>query len=477
VVCRASSQVHLSRSVETLPLLLLLRLFLYSIIRRALSSTHTRKLQGRATFGNVRVKIASQESRLLFVHVQTNVPTGIRIESDVFTTAPGTVRKMRYEVDPGVQSGCARCEGGVHLAGERLPVKVILLDAFENRISFCFTALSCDYLPDATIAVQLISPPTLLHASRLLGQVTDKANEGIVSFRDLRVQEVGEGYVLRACIIAAEDFVHPDLTINLGQALCAAGGNHLKMLIDSKPFTVVSTRPKILNVLQISLESGEFQQIPVQPLVSVMDEFGNKVVTDCYRGASELATCPFSICNASGLATCPVQIDVVLLTQQGKPIPVSTPQAKLHGATSVHERQGIASFTDLALIPDTSEWPGTITKCQCTKDACSQCLDCNIPPPFPHYRLSFRAVDGSGSVLALAEKNIDLKKRAQKMQIIVQPALIVAQEIFASSIVVEVLDCSDSVAIYDVATVSASIAYNAGGGTISGMVFALVFAP
>jgi hypothetical protein len=80
-------------------------------------------------------------------------------------------------------------------------------------------------------------------------------------------------------------------------------------------------------------------------------------------------------------------------------------------------------------------------------------------------------------VLALAEKNIDLKKRAQKMQIIVQPALIVAQEIFASSIVVEVLDCSDSVAIYDVATVSASIAYNAGGGTISGMVFALVFAP
>jgi hypothetical protein len=79
-------------------------------------------------------------------------------------------------------------------------------------------------------------------------------------------------------------------------------------------------------------------------------------------------------------------------------------------------------------------------------------------------------------VLALAEKNVDLKERAQKMKILVQPALIVAQEVFASSIVVEILDCRDSVAIYDFATVSASIAYNAGGGTISGIVFAIVFA-
>jgi hypothetical protein len=423
--------------------------------------------------------VASQENRLLFVHVQTNVPTGIRIESDVFTTTPGAVRQVRYKVDPGVQSGCARCKAGVHLAGERLPVKVELLDAFENHISFCFTALPCDYLPDATIAVQLISPPTLPHASTLLGQATNQSREGIASFRDLRVQEVGEGYVLRACIIdTEEDVVNPDLTINHDQALCAAGGNHLKMLIDSKPFTVVSNRPKILNVLNMSLQSGEFQQIPVQPLVSVMDEFGNKVVTDCYRGVSGLATCPFRICSASGLATCPVQIDVVLLTQQGQPIPVSRPHARLHGATSVHERQGIASFTDLALIPDTSEWPSTITKCQCTKEACPRCWDddCNIPPPFPRYRLSFRAVDDSGSVLALAEKNVDLKERAQKMKILVQPALIVAQEVFASSIVVEILDCRDSVAIYDFATVSASIAYNAGGGTISGIVFAIVFA-
>jgi len=84
-------------------------------------------------------------------------------------------------------------------------------------------------------------------------------------------------------------------------------------------------------------------------------------------------------------------------------------------------------------------------------------------------------VDGA-SVVASTFKNIDLRRRAQKMRIVVQPALIVAQEVFASAIEVEVLDCSDSVAIYDSATVFASIEDNAGGGTISGMIYARISA-
>jgi hypothetical protein len=54
------------------------------------------------------------------------------------------------------------------------------------------------------------------------------------------------------------------------------------------------------------------------------------------------------------------------------------------------------------------------------------------------------------------------------MKIIVQPALIVAREVFASDIVIEVLDCARSVAIFDTSYVSAAMDDNAGGGTLSG---------
>ena len=139
--------------------------------------------------------------------------------------------------------------------------------------------------------------------------------------------------------------------------------------------------------------TGEMELLPVQPTILVKDTFGNVADKDCYRSSCAGMN---ATCNVTGLATCPNDIDVVLYAQDGTPIPAGRPWAILGGTTRVSEIGGSATFTDLSIVADTSEWPGPLTKCGCPNGECRSCRadqfeqECALPPPFPYYSLRFR---------------------------------------------------------------------------------------
>ena len=432
--------------------------------------------EAAATFLNLRAKLARNDNRLVYMQVIETVPTGLSVKSDTFTILPGALKSLAFLRDPGLMSppkGCRRCPTGVHLAGETLPVEIILRDAFHNRIAFCRDGAACSYLPSASVAAQLIPMATAKQA-KLTGQLTDECSEGRLTFTDLNVESVGT-YSLRLCVVDAMSnaiTVAPRASyFELHQTLCANGGNHLKVQADSSPFIIAPNRPAKVSAEAMSRITGEMELLPVQPSILVMDTYDNVADKDCYRFSCAGLN---HTCNATGRATCPNDVDVLLYDPDGSPITPGKPRALLHGNTRVSEMRGYAIFTDLAIIADTSEWPGQLTKCGCPNGECRSCSgsqfdsECYLQPPFPYYSLRFRAIDDSGHELASADVFVEVKRRAQVMRIVVQPALIVALEVFASDIVVEVLDCKGEPVRYDSAEIEASINSNAGGGVLAG---------
>jgi len=424
-------------------------------------------MQGSAKYTSLRVKTARTDNQLLYMQVIRDVPSLLTVQSPIFMTTPGALKSLNFLRDPGLlspETGCRRCPHGVHVAGETLPVEVELLDAFHNRITFCFSGQSCEYLPDATVAAQLISSASDEQEGTLAGQLTDEGEAGSLAFTDLSVELAGPEYVLRLCMV--DELANPVIaakrrqSYGLEQRLCAAGGNHLQVQVDSKPFAVVPSRPAALKILAMSVNSGEFEKLPVQPEIEIVDTFGNTVDRDCYR--AECAALNHT-CNSTGLSACPVHIDVSLAGASNV--------SRVQGTTMVSDLHGVAKFTDISILADSSEWPGPFVKCVCPMGVCKLCSasDCTHPAPFPYYSLQFQAdPTADGYALATLDTDITLHRRAQSMKIIVQPALIVAREVFASDIVIEVLDCARSVAIFDTSYVLAAMDDNAGGGTLSG---------
>ena len=438
---------------------------------------------GAATFDSLRVKMARSDMKLMFMQIIAGIPAGFKAFSNSFLVTPGRVKALRFLRDPGstapAVASCPRCPAGVHLAGETLPVHVELLDAFQNRVAFCFEGRACAHQPEVTLAAQLITSAEDVQDAILTGQLTDSSDAGFLAFHDLHVERAASGYVLRLCIV--DDLVEhvivssdsANASVASHQRLCSDGGNHFKVHADSMPFTVTPGKPANMSVLRMSSNAGELQLLPIQPVTQVEDRFGNTVDSDCWRQQCSTSN---QMCNATEL--CLLHLDVSLHKNDGSPILPGSGGAVITGQNLVVVSGGVGSFTDLAIVADTSEWPDPITKCTCRDGYCGSCSaqddsECMLPHPFPDYTLRFQTLEDAASdalPLATVDAEIQLQNRAQRMNIVVQPALIVAREVFASNIVVEILDCKGDVALYDSAAVSVSIPteFNAGGGTLSG---------
>ena len=177
----------------------------------------------------------------------------------------------------------------MHLAGETLPVHVELLDAFENRVAFCFEGRACAHQPEVTLAAQLITSAEDVQDAILTGQLTESSDAGFLAFHDLHVERAASGYVLRLCIV--DDLVEhvivssdsANASVASHQRLCSDGGNHFKVHADSMPFTVTPGKPANMSVLRMSSNAGELQLLPIQPVIQVDDRFGNTVDSDCWR--------------------------------------------------------------------------------------------------------------------------------------------------------------------------------------------------
>ena len=212
------------------------------------------------------------------------------------------------------------------------------------------------------------------------------------------------------------------------QALCHDGGNHLKIFKDSMAFTVMPNEPRVLTVdAAMSQKTVEFEALALQPHVGVYDEFGNLVNRDCYRGTCGQAASKTSSCNTTAPAQCAVAVDLRLLSPAGVAIGTDGSSGNavsaVTGKTLVYAYDGVARFTDIAIIADTSQNPAALTNCVCRGAVCDSCVageedqSCLLPQPFPQYRFGFQARLEQSSELVLASTYADvlLERRTQSM--------------------------------------------------------------
>jgi len=393
------------------------------------------------------------------------VLTRILARSDMFTVFPGRLKRLLPTVGPGNTSGvgCARCPIGVHLQETALSAQVQMLDAADNELVHCTpTSRFCTGAPTTRLFVTLYNSSGTMVSNiptgNLHGTTESQASQGKALFDNILIIASKQGYRLRF-LAQATQFL--------------PGGMRTSNFVihaDSDPFVVVNGPPSIITLVSNVGIATDLEVFVQQPVAAVRDLGGNVLSSDCY------GDCGGRLTDHCGIVSTSVDIPECALRVRVSLFGASDP-TRLLGTLTAASKQGLATFTDLSIdsggATAHSNMCPSVGGCSlCHRDADNKCPpgECNLPPPYPDYRIQMSLEGYPGVPLQVS---VLIQRRASNIFIVEQPADSVALELFANDISVKAVDCSGELLASSSALIVISIHDNAGvtaPGVLSGTI-------
>jgi hypothetical protein len=406
-----------------------------------------------ATFTDLQVLYSSSTLRFVFQWFQMDSSSSIVLSyqniyerTNVFDVRPGALDHISLVQQPSRISGCERCPVGIHLAGSSLKAVVEMLDVFDNRIVRCESGSEwCKGVPNAIIVAHLFDNSTwtgeieMGKAIDLIpgnegGQLSSTAKNGLAGFDHLKVRKFGS-YVLVFKV---------DISTRTDQGKPV----EFHVYVASDAFHVVNGAPSKFVKYQRPeiLRGADMEMFRDQPQFELVDNVGNRVVSDCYTVCSGTLA---SKCTATS-SNCSTNLYASLFESSGR----------LHGQRITQFVRGIALFSNLAvenLLPPL-------------------CTSTDLPAT--NYTLQLRAAaldsrDCSSLSTRCVNQSVKIQERVQRLRIAMPPTKVLAYETFSNPIEIRVLGCSGLLTNVN-ARVKASINDNSADGTLLGQTSVLI---